>query len=73
MATEQGSDPEVAVVVVDGEQTLACVVVNSVPGSRTGIEVSTSVNGLSKAGMAYILRDLATKWEQDAAIEALHG
>jgi hypothetical protein len=66
-------DADVAVVVIDGEETLACVVVNSAPGNRNGVEISTSVNGLSKGMMAHIFRDLARQWEQDAAVDTIHG
>lgn len=66
-------DADVAVVVIDGEETLACVVVNRAPENANGVEVNTSVNGLSRGAMAYIFRDLAEQWEQDAAIDTIHG
>ena len=66
-------DADVAVVVIDGDETLACVVVNKAPDGLNGVEVSTSVNGLSRGMMAHIFRDLAEQWEQDAAIDTIHG
>jgi hypothetical protein len=56
---------DITVVAVDGHDAICAVVVRRVDGVPGAFDVKASANGITKAQMSRILRDIADKWADE--------